>query len=188
MLTIQECLTDKIRQYIYNWKTDRVFRDERMDERVSGVDAIFVPVNDDCGMKFFLLDDVAKISYHLTAILSHIGYTPRAWGLTQVRIQNAEDALDPAIHVWCFMVEKCKVLGEVLDEKYNMSQDRLYNVAHRIDLRMARKLSKYTDFKNCDGHRYNYGITKRGRVVCIDVGHLEGTQVGERYSALLKYL
>ena len=188
MLTIQECLTDKIRQYIYNWHTDRQFRSERQEEQVSGVDAIFVPVNDDCGMKFFLSDDVAKISYHLTAILSHIGYTPKAWGLTEVKVQNMKDALDPAISVWCFMVEKCKVLGVVLDKKYGESPNKLYHAARRIDIRMAKMLSKHTDLTNCDGHRYNYGITKRGRVVCIDIGHLEGVENGEKYRTLLKYL
>lgn len=188
MLTIQECLTDKIRQYIYNWKTDRGFRSERMEERVSGVDAIFVPVNDECGMKFFLSDDVAKISYHLTAILSHIGYTPKAWGLTEVTLENAKNILEPSIRLWCFMIEKCTVLGTILDKKYGEGSGKLYRVMNRIDKRMEKKLSKYSNFSNCDGHAYNYGITKRGRIVCIDIGHLEGVEHGEKYKTLLKYL
>jgi len=188
MLTIQECLTDKIKQYVYNWHTDRQFRSDRQSERVSGVDALFVPVNDDCGMKFFLSDDVAKISYHLTAILSHIGYTPKAWGLTEITLENAKNILEPSIRVWCFMVEKCAVLGVVLDKKYGDGSSKLYKVMRRIDNRMEKRLSKYSSFSNCDGHAYNYGITKRGRIVCIDIGHLEGVEHGEKYKTLLKYL
>lgn len=170
--TVGQCLTSEIIEKAYKWRTDDVFRGEcRWTDGISGCDALFIAIDDDCGIKFFHTEKVAKMSYWMCRILRHFDYTAGVWDLRMVSHKGE--------HIWCFMMERCSVMSKVAETHGNRRRERLYekSVKH-----LNNKLESRSNLFDADSHFGNFGITKSGRVRCIDVGHISYQCAG-----MLKY-
>jgi hypothetical protein len=134
----------------------------RWDAGGSGCDAVFVNIDGVTGLKAFHTEAVAKLSYHYNRIFSHFGYTPKAWGLSSVKVWGHE--------FFYFFTEVCE--GYYDDESYERedSDDDDYYEYPAL-FRFERKMSGITGFENVDIHPSNYGYLNR-KLVCIDIGHI----------------
>lgn len=138
------------------------------DDDGSGCDAIFIKVDDHCGLKAFHSEKVAKISYHYNRIFSNFGYTPKAWGLSSVTIRGRE--------FFYFFTELCEEYdGEYESGSYYDSDDEYHsgdgNEYNEELLQFETNMLNLTGFINGDVHAGNYGYL-HGKLVCIDIGHI----------------
>lgn len=174
---VGECLTPAILEKVYKWKTNSYFRyDCRHIERISGCDAMFIAIDENCGIKFFLKESVAKMSFWMVRILKHFKYTPKAWDLRMVAYKGEL--------IWCFMMERCTVMSELRETKGTYKSNRIFERSCDILTYRLRD----TLLSDHDWAEANLGITRDGRIVCIDVGHISYKFYGpEQCSSMMKY-
>ena len=155
------CMTPAILEKVYNWKTDSDFRYEcRHIERIAGCDAMFIAIDDDCGIKFFMKESTAKMCFWMVRILKHFNYTPRAWDLRMVAYKGEL--------IWCFMMERCTVMTELKKTHGSWKANRIFDRSCEILTYRLRD----TLLSDHDWAEENLGITHDGHIVCIDVGHM----------------
>jgi hypothetical protein len=158
MKTLTNYVSCYVLSIIEKWMTNEKFNDRlRWTERLSGIDALFFPIDDACGMKFFKYEKVAKYSYHLSRILYHFGIAPKVWDLQEHTLPNFNK-------VWGFMTECVHVMGhdsDMLDEDtgYDEITKQIYTVLDE------------TPFYAEDLHEWNYGFRDDGSAVIIDFGN-----------------
>jgi hypothetical protein len=128
----------------------------------SGCDAIFIKIDGVSGLKAFHDERVAKLSYHYSRIFSHFGYTPRAWGLSSVKVWGRE--------FFYFFTETCEEYYEDGSYEYDEDEDEDYYEYPGL-IHFEDRFRRITGFQNLDIHPGNYGYLN-GELVCIDVGHI----------------
>ncbi len=166
MKTVQSCFNDKMHAKVVKFLGDYTERQQMRMRNECGVDALFVPVDDNCGVKFFKKREVGLSSFHTSAVLYHMGYTPKVWDLQTINIDGGEYV--------CFMMERCKILGEIAQTSPRPSnKSDIFEKIKRIISRLDARLMKLTPYYNDDSHRWNFGFNRAGRIVCIDVGFLK---------------
>jgi hypothetical protein len=168
---VGECLTPAIIEKAYMWKTNSRYRyDMRFEEGIAGCDALFIAIDDNCGIKFFHTPEVAKMSFWISRILCHFNYTPKTWDLRMVAYKGE--------FIWCYMQELCTVLLHINKSYGNARRERIYEKAESI---LKRRISSTLMYDH-DFHYGNLGITRKGKIVCIDVGHMSYEE------SMMKYL
>lgn len=149
----------------------------------SGVDVIFMPVDETCGIKLYRnysSQASAERSYEMNCKLAELGLAPKAWGFSQVRLYGEEFSY--------FFTERVKILyndyiwkalkdntpeGRIRMWDYPDSEPEAHRVNEKCDKLIAlaeARLLKH-GFDVWDAHCGNFGIL-RGHCVLIDMGCL----------------
>lgn len=165
---VGQVITREIMETVYGWRTNQMVRNEmRWQKGISGCDALFIAVDNTCGIKFFHEEGTAKMSFWMCRILKHFNYTPRVWDLRMIAHKGQK--------VWCFMMERCTVVSHLAEVYGSERREQFYEKAVEY---LNRRLCEQTDLYDADSHFANFGITPAGRPVCIDVGHISYSEIG----------
>lgn len=131
-----------------------------------GADALFIPIDDKHGVKFYYNEVNAKRYYHWMRILSTMGLATRVWDLGCISlVKNRATRISSYAHrtIWYFYTERAAVLSHIYTDNKPEQLTRLRKKA--ISRLNALGIG------HGDSHSGNFGIVG-GRCVVIDVGGL----------------
>lgn len=130
-----------------------------------GIQCKYKQINPNVGFKFLSAKNTAEEVYENHRILEQIGYGPRVLsGIFPFKtLENT---------YYGFMIEHCVTLKEViLSVPHEMCVELRNKIYHLVDY-VEKTMSQETGYYSGDAHAGNFGITKNGKIVCIDSGYL----------------
>ncbi len=171
---VQQHLTPFVLDHIYKWANNNEYNEEcRFKKRDSGVDALWIPIDDKYGIKVYKYRDKAMWSFHVGRILYHFDCSPHNHNFTTITYCGKT--------YYAFIQERCDILGKMFDFgnchcgcTYSADccccdddePDEAYIIRDELELKIAE-----TPFYSADDHIWNIGINRFGDGVYVDIGH-----------------
>lgn len=130
----------------------------------SGMSAVFLPIDEKNGVKFYSSGKEARKCYYWSKIIHSFGMGPDVWNLGCVTLLNGNKYGNKTL--WYFCQQRVAVIRNIWGDD-DIRESRWRQLCHKQNERCV----KLFGIKNADAHCGNWGLLG-AKLVMIDVGDL----------------
>ena len=128
---------------------------ERIGGSPSGISAVFIPIDEEKGLKLWRYENTRDNVYEQQRVLAQYRLAPEVY-----------EKVDVAGY-YGYVTERIEPIAEC-DDYY---EHRKVESKYADEIYFYEKAAKKHGFYNCDNHGGNYGIAKDGTFMCLDFGN-----------------